>query len=306
MRILKKAVDYLRIKSGIEENRQHLKKMEERHRFLLANIHLAQPEVLNLDKDALESAVQKIRQEFQVQAFKTEIHKNDLMFTFHLWHHSDDLAKAVHSYFKVGARTAQNFRKSVSEQNLPTKNILDFGSGYGRVSRFLPAFFSDSKITVSEVKNQSMLFQKEKFGFQTLAHSSDFKEFPSQKFDLMLALSVFTHLPQALFEGWLAALYENLQPGGGLVFTYKDLKERGHHADEKTVISRDQDFVYTTQSEDELFSFVPDSLKSDEYGLTLVTQDYLKKQAKKLNGKMVFLDNDFTVVQDAAILIKPA
>lgn len=108
--------------------------------------------------------------------------------------------------------------------------MLDFASGFGRVTRFLvegpgpgtppvPA----ERIWVADVQAAGPAFQHERLGVHALASSADPAAFaPGRRFDAVLCASLFTHLPRPSFERWLARLWELVEPGGVLAFSVND------------------------------------------------------------------------------------
>ena len=186
------------------------------------------------------------------------------------------------------------------ERSITPDSILDFGSGYGRVSRFLPSFFTNSKIEVSEVKSQALDFQKRHFDFEGISHTQDVKSFPDKEFDLILALSVFTHLPQSSFENWLNKLVRLLKPGGALVFTFNNTLDPLH-----LTSSQMKEFAYTASSEDTAFPFLYDSIKENtDYGNTYVSHRFLDQLISKLGVDHKFLGKELVPSQEAIIVMK--
>lgn len=98
--------------------------------------------------------------------------------------------------------------------------ILDFGSGYGRVLRFLSQAFPEATITASEVDPDAVEFCARTFGAVGVASRNDphHASFASP-FDLIWAGSVFTHLTKDLWEAWLPVLGAALVDDGVLVFS---------------------------------------------------------------------------------------
>lgn len=262
--MIKRLKNYIKVKSGID-------RINKRLDFLSAYLNLTAPTQLHLDPEVMEQVQQLMQKHEKVRIENTAIHKNDLMFAFHLYHVSHDIKHGVLSYFRAGYKLARNLKAIAEENNLETNRILDFGSGYGRVSRFLPQLFPDAEIEISEVKQPSIQFQKEAFDFTGIHHGQDARSFYGSGYEMILALSVFTHLPKPAFEAWLAKLIDCLAPGGALVFTYFEIEESPY---------RSQDgFYYLKRSEDQLFSFLADSLNNvEEYGETYVSRDYLTSQ----------------------------
>ncbi len=296
--MLKKLKDYIGNKLGIEQNKLAIEDLYHRFDFISAYINLTVPEKIELNPTVLHQAITRLKLTFPLEGFNSIIHRNDLMFAFHVYNHRKDLTEAVYSYFKIGIRTATNLHKIASRFNIKTDTLLDFGSGYGRVSRFFPQVFPNAEITISEVKGHSIKFQNEQFGFNGIEHSQNPESLGNSTFDIILALSVFTHLPKSSFEGWLNKLINALEPKGALVFTFNNISNFKEQAS-------DPNFHYLTLSEDSSFSFVSDSLSdTSEYGSTYVSYTYLEEFLANHKVDFTFLKHEYTPHQESIIVIK--
>jgi SAM-dependent methyltransferase len=93
-------------------------------------------------------------------------------------------------------------------------SILDLGSGYGRVTRWMRAAFPDAKITVADLDRNAVDFCAETFN--ATATSSPFEP---DSYDLVFLGSVFTHLPPAETVKMFYKSIGSLRANGVLVFT---------------------------------------------------------------------------------------
>jgi SAM-dependent methyltransferase len=98
--------------------------------------------------------------------------------------------------------------------------ILDFGCGCGRVTRHWPGV---TRATLNGVDYNAELIgwcQRQlpfgRFAVNRLAPPLDF---PDGAFDLIYALSVFTHLPESMQQAWVVEFARVLKPGGLLLVT---------------------------------------------------------------------------------------
>ncbi len=296
--MLKKFKDYIANKLGVEQNKLAIKDLYHRFDFLSAYINLTVPEKIELNPILLHHSISRLKLSYPLEEFNASIHRNDLMFAFHVFNHPREIKEAIYSYFKIGIRTATNLNLIATRFSIKTDSLLDFGSGYGRVSRFFPQVFPDTAITVSEVKGHSLKFQKEQFGFNGIEHTQEAESLGNSSYDLILSLSVFTHLPKTSFEAWLDKLINTLNPKGGLVFTFNNITTFKEHAP-------NPDFHYLTLSEDSSFSFVSDSLSdTSEYGSTYVSHRYLTDFLNNYDVKFTFLKHEYTPHQESIIVIK--
>lgn len=291
MSILGKLKLYARKKLNIDGDVEHLQKQIH---FLSALVNFSGQNTMEPNPSLKEKLLVFFQKERGLKDMYFPVHKNDIMFLYHLYHHESDTEEAFKSYYNVGLNIAGSCAGLINKHTAENKSILDFGSGYGRVSRFLPFFFPDAEIHISEVKPDALLFQKEEFGFGIVTHSHSAESFPTKTFDVIIAGSVFTHLPQDLFEKWFAVLCKSISEKGMVMFSYNNI--------ERIASPKNPDIHYTSQSEDSFFR-VSDRLADEKtYGLTFVSQNYLGKLAAK-NGLEIYFDKDVKLAkQEIAVL----
>ncbi len=101
--------------------------------------------------------------------------------------------------------------------------ILDFASGYGRVTRHAVLDVAPERLWVADIYAAGVRFQEEQLGVHGLVSHADPDRFEcAETFDAILVSSLFTHLPEATFRSWLRRLWSLLRPGGVLVFSVHD------------------------------------------------------------------------------------
>ena len=99
------------------------------------------------------------------------------------------------------------------------ESVLDFGCGCGRVTRYWSDF--EGAVSGSDVNAKAIEWCRDNLGFasferNTLAPPLDFD---AESFDLVYALSVFTHLTAELQLAWRDEMLRVLRPGGLLLVT---------------------------------------------------------------------------------------
>jgi SAM-dependent methyltransferase len=143
--------------------------------------------------------------------------------------------------------------------------VLDFASGYGRVTRFLVCDLPPERVWVSDIYPEGVRFQEEQFGVHGLVSTARPEDFAcSQRFDWILVSSLFTHLPEATFGPWLDRLAALLAPGGLLVFT-----THGDHLLRPDRSLGPSGLRFEPMSESA-------SLAGAEYGSTWVSESYVR------------------------------
>jgi SAM-dependent methyltransferase len=153
-----------------------------------------------------------------------------------------------------------------------TPVVLDFASGYGRVTRFLLDAVPASRLWVSDILGEAVAAQRAAFGVQGFVSALGPEELAAPRsFDAITVTSLFTHLPEERFHSWLAALWRLVAPGGALLFSTHD--SALHPAVEK----RDARFAFERTSESR-------SLSLDDYGTTWVSEDFVRSAIARACG----------------------
>jgi SAM-dependent methyltransferase len=99
------------------------------------------------------------------------------------------------------------------------ESILDFGCGCGRVTRYWDGF--NGSVAGSDVNRKAIEWCRENLGFASFLENglAPGLDTGGGEFDLVYALSVFTHLTDALQLAWRDELHRVLRPGGRLLIT---------------------------------------------------------------------------------------
>lgn len=119
---------------------------------------------------------------------------------------------AVEYYFEDGARSAEKLRRlledSCSWQGKPIK-LLEFASGYGCVTRHLRNFLPEAAVVSCDIHPEAIRFIAEELAVGGAVLSSSVPEQLSlpEKYDVIFALSFFSHMPKATWIRWYNALY---------------------------------------------------------------------------------------------------
>jgi SAM-dependent methyltransferase len=105
-------------------------------------------------------------------------------------------------------------------QKAEPSSVLDFASGYGRVTRFLRAEYPQSRLAICDIDHRAVDFCAERFGAEPLYG----REHPGEveigePFDLIWVCSLFTHLDEQAWHEFFEFFESAVAPGGVLVFT---------------------------------------------------------------------------------------
>lgn len=143
-------------------------------------------------------------------------------------------------WFLIGGALATQSIANVLKKNGQAidlfESILDFGCGCGRVIRHWRSVRIGS-ISGSDCNPELVNWCKQNLDFAdfTVNGVSPPLEYCDSEFDFILALSVFTHLPEALQLPWMEELARVLRPGGFLLVS----THGGHYLEDLTPAERD-------------------------------------------------------------------
>jgi SAM-dependent methyltransferase len=225
------------------------------------------------------------------------IDPRDEMLAFLARSYDGDLDRARYAYFQSGASIADGmaqvlrWRFGTRAATPPTwaapatpatpatpaiaGNVLDFASGYGRVTRFLLRFLPAERLWVSDVYADGVRFQEERFGVHGVVSSVLPEDFPAgeTRFDAILVTSLFSHLAAERFVAWLRVLMRLLAPGGVLAFSVHD---RGLLPPGTEVPAPGLLFQAISES---------GSLAGDDYGSAWVSEDFVRGALRQATGE---------------------
>ena len=152
------------------------------------------------------------------------IDERDEMLGFLIDGMEGDRDKALFTYFRSGLSIADALLQ-VLRWRYPDGigNVLDFASGYGRITRFLVREIQPESLWVADVYAEGVRFQEEHFGVHGVISTVRPEDLElGETFDAILVTSLFTHLPEERFLAWLRVLFGRLNPGGVLAFSTHD------------------------------------------------------------------------------------
>jgi SAM-dependent methyltransferase len=154
--------------------------------------------------------------------------------------------------------------------------VLEFASGYGRITRH---FTKRCDVTASDIHPAAvdMIQSRLKTPAYVSSHAPHELSIPGQ-YDFIFAVSLFSHLPDATFGPWIAALLSLLKPGGHLMFTTHGPKGA-------------QAFPELPSPGPDGIGFIPRSEQVDLdghlYGTTTVAPEYVRQKIVSVGGELV-------------------
>ncbi|HCR31669.1 MAG TPA: hypothetical protein DIV79_16825 [Opitutae bacterium] len=135
----------------------------------------------------------------------------------HRVHGSTDIA----GYLEVGERSwrsIESLLETAGRQSADAKNILDFGCGSGRTIRNIDSGYHDHVLGIDIDRSAIRWCQSclASYQFETVA-SDPPTSLPGEHFDLIYAISVFTHLNEEMQFSWLSEISRLLAPNGTFI-----------------------------------------------------------------------------------------
>lgn len=198
------------------------------------------------------------------------VHDDDLIWQFIRDHPNYPTAESADTYYlEDGAASAQKLADLIARNLVVPVDrapaLLEFASGYGCVSRHLPAALPGWSITSSDIHPQAVAFLQDQLGIQAALSRDVPEELELPEFDVVFALSFFSHMPRRTWGRWLRRLFDFVRPGGILAIT--------------THGSVSWELCGRPELDEDGFSFIPTSEQYDidtaSYGSTVTTPDFV-------------------------------
>jgi SAM-dependent methyltransferase len=228
------------------------------------------------DRERQYAISQSISSQFNVIS---DISPDDMLFDF-LLHtvFSGNYTQTVQAYFSGGEDCARRFAALCGEhlQGKP-QTILEFASGYGRVARHARRLFPETQWTSSDVHTQAVAFGKDVLGLDSFLSPRQPANWTAYRtFDVVFALSFFSHMPDKTFGLWLEQLFRSVTQGGLLIFTtHGAISLRNMRANGLDAVFDQNGYYWNGQSDQR-------DLDSRDYGTSAVTFSYVLRAIRAL------------------------
>lgn len=183
---------------------------------------------------------------------------------------------AFYRYVESALRTFEVYRQLANHLGglEAMDRVLDFGSGYGRLTRVLSQRIDPSRLWVSDIYKDAVAWQKATFGVQGIDSVPDPDDFAlDDQFSIVFSASVFSQLPDGLFQRWLARLYRLVAPRGLLAFSVHgaEFAPQGQEISQAGI-----GYAHWSES---------DTLDTAIYGMSYVTQEYVRRAVAQACGE---------------------
>lgn len=208
------------------------------------------------------------------------LHQQDFILKFLLENAAfSSPALAYRYYFYNGRESATSLRNIIAGEGLDPDqefSLLEFACGYGCVSRHMANIFPHVDLACCDIHDEAIEFLGKELGCRPIlsSHSPEALEIDEQ-FEVVFALSFFSHMPRTTWLRWLRTLLARVKPGGILVFTTQGLESA-------------RVFLGNPAIPDDGFWFRADSEQKDldtaEYGQTVVSETFVRFHIEQLPG----------------------
>lgn len=151
-------------------------------------------------------------------------------------------------------------------------SVLEFACGYGRLTRHFIRRIGPSKLVVSDIDQRAVDFVRESFGVAGFYSSREPEKLTDdRRYELIIVVSLFSHLPAGRWPGWLRRLEEMLKPHGLLVFSTLPWETGGAPVPDEQKEAFELGFLYSERNE------TRGRLGGGEYGTAFVTRDFVTR-----------------------------
>jgi SAM-dependent methyltransferase len=219
---------------------------------------------------------------------------------FHFFAHEPLGRNPVREYLSDGWRTLSELlllMDAVGQPLTTAGSVLEFAAGFGRFTRHLVRAIP-GRVTVSDIHPGSVDFLREQLGVEGFysAHDPQALAIPG-RYDLVFVLSMFTHLPPAMWGPWMRKLFSAVRPGGHLVFTVHNESLAAHFSQEYGPDGT----LFMASSESR-------ELEGEKYGTTFATRAWVEAEVRRALGQPVshFREAAFWHGQAAVVVRQPA
>lgn len=207
------------------------------------------------------------------------------------------------SFLKVGKICWEDVLRAlgqVDREPSSLRDVLDFGCGCGRVLRWAADQPYGWKLNGTDMDPQAIGWCREslRFGTFSLNNPRPPLAFPDQSFDLITAISVFTHLDEEMQFQWLEELRRIVRRGGLLIAT-----TRGEYAQSvldpaESERMRKDGFVFQIQ---DTGRFKLDGLP-DFYQVAFHSREYVLREWSRLFRILLYQERGCNRHQDLVVL----
>ena len=172
------------------------------------------------------------------------------------------------------------------------RSILEFGCGYGRLTRHLFTVAPQAEIFGCDVSARDITFCRRSYpkGRFLVNQPTPPLDLPDGQCDLIFSYSVFTHLSEQNHKDWLQELTRILRPGGVMVHTTHSalsLRLIEMFSPERLPKYGLGGSVETFAASGKAYHYAVDDPTQPEYGMTIINPAYILQRWPAYSGLRV-------------------
>ncbi len=203
-------------------------------------------------------------------------------------------------YFEGGEQSVKRIveiLRRIRPSLLVNSKILDYGCAHGRIVRQIPKFLKPSTLVGADVWDSGVKFCKEEFGVIPFVISKENTiSNLGIKFHIIIAISVFSHLPPESFKFNLAELKNCLESNGLIFFT-----TNGEYHRKLNKLTLENGYRYGPLGSEP--NHTKGRLTGDEYSFMCVQFSFVNQVAKELGLKVYdFIESGGYAKQDMYVV----
>lgn len=181
------------------------------------------------------------------------------------------------SFITVGARMKGRLQSALEESKRTFSDfsdILDFGCGSGRLLRHLREEASNTSITGCDIDATAIGWCQKNLPFVKAVHTPTLPPLPfaDGAFDLVISISIFTHLDEEYQNAWLAELERVTRPGAILLLTVQTQRLDALTDEQRGMLDKDGIVYFATRTTDRRILGLPEFYQSTRH-----TRDYIHR-----------------------------
>ena len=185
----------------------------------------------------------------------------------------------------------QRFENLLNKNNKSLKNfqsVLEFGCGSGRLVQYMFDLIPEASIYGCDVTLKRVQKCKNNFpkGIFICNGTEPPINYEDNQFDFIYSYSVFTHLSENIHISWLKELGRILKPDGVMIHSvksYQFVKRANLFSPNNLLKYRLNEPLEDFESKHPYY-YVVDNPKRPEYGLTIISRDYVKNKWQGHSG----------------------
>lgn len=211
---------------------------------------------------------------------------------------------AAGEFHRTGRTTAEQIAGVLAAMDHPLQSharVLDFGCGPGRVLDCVRDMHPGGELHGCDIDAEAIGWAAENLGERAAFRVNPLSPplpYEDESFDLVYAVSVFTHLPEDLQRAWLFELRRVVKPGGLVLTTKLDAGEYDLVPEPVKQLAAETGFAYWGEAD------LTDGLP-DVYRLAYHTDAYVERVWGTYFEVLHIGSHDINRTQDAVLMRRP-